>query len=384
MNVNAIPQVYISPTVVARAVHDCKSERAPKRTADANKWRNEVYECLLDAAMDDMAEQFISCSDPPTFKTRRTDPELPANAKTVFYCPHCKDGKVYMETCHLRICPECSHRLAARLVARYVPALVALADRKHHSFRTRKIELTTPFDLMDGVFSVVETHELNVDEPKARLRAMFSAAVRVFDAVLDDDWRKSQGLILAAEYGLHGRKLHFHVLHYGQFIPYEDLSSVWESETGGACKITWIRAVRGDDAIQKAIAETLKYCVKFWKETKAGIERIDAVLVPVLASVLAGQRRVRTYGLLYKVPDPEDNPLCCNVCGMGLERWTVTEWNVYRQTGWTPQEYDEALAGELNLRLGNKSGRSPPEIGNRPPPIEQKSLPGWGKQAVWR
>lgn len=375
MNVNAIGQIYIDPSVIMRAVHDCASERAPKRTAESLKWRNEVYEWLSNAEMSDMAEQFIECSDPPVFKTRKTDPELPTNAKTVYYCPACGTGKVYMETCHLRICPECAHRLAARLVARYAPVLTDLAASGHPSYSVRKIELTTPYHLMDGAFSVFETHELNVDEPRARLRDMFAAALRVFDTLLRPGWRMSQALAIAAEYGPRGDKLHFHILHYGEFIPKRKLTEVWQAETGGVCQINWIKRVP-DDNVQASVSETFKYVVKFWKQKKDGtVIRVKAEIVPTLAKVLKGQRRVRTYGLLYGVPEPEPEPLRCSVCGMELVRWTPIEWDVYCKTGWTPAEYDAARAG-LDLRPGNNfAGRDPPENKNAPS-YRQTTLPG--------
>ena len=139
--------------------------------------------------------------------------------------------------------------------------------------------------------------------------------------------------------------------------------------------------MKGDD-IQKSVSETFKYAVKFWKQTKSGETiRVNPVLVPVLASVLKGQKRVRTYGLLYGVPEPDDCNMHCNVCGVELLRWSAMEWDIYRMTGWTPAEYDSERAGTLDLRHGNNFGREPPENVGCAPILQQTTLPGIGAQS---
>jgi len=90
---------------------------------------------------------------------------------------------------------------------------------------------------------------------------------------------------------------------------------------------------------------------------------------------------VRTYGLLYGVPEPEDCNLCCNVCGVQLIRWSAMEWDIYRMTGWTPEQYDAERAGTLDLRLGNNFGREPPENVGCAPIHQQTTLPGIGAQS---
>ena len=168
-------------------------------------------------------------------------------------------------------------------------------------------------------------------------------------------WRKNQGFIVADEFGETGEKLHFHILFYGQWIDNKErngfpLSSAWRKVTDGDCEVTYIAGILAED-LHAELMETLKYVCKFWKRDPdtGEVSRLSPTSMVTLHKLLKGQRRVRTYGLFYRVPVALNRRPECPDCGETMHRMTSIEYNIWLSTGWLPQEQT------LYLRTGNKS-----------------------------
>lgn len=344
------------------------------------EWRGEVYQALKDAAMDNEAEAFWSCAggDPVVWAKKAPAPDAHKNVKSNYVCGECCQVKLIKETCHLRICPDCARRASARFIERFMPVAEYLIPKMSGAMRFRKIVLTTPFSLTDD----------DVDSQYRRLKKLVP---KVFDELLPDGWRRYQGFIVADEFGAKGKKLHFHILFFGQYIDQSKqggfkLSRAWNKVTGGSCKVAYIKQVKPND-VRGEILETLKYTTKFWKRGVDGdIERLEPSLVPTLASVLKGSRRVRSYGVFYRVPQPDRRPVTCPDCNIEMIRLSQVEYEIYFETGWLPED------AELYLRIGNKSpGRgvvganAPPGLPLRLPDKKSKPvqspIPGWQLQS---
>lgn len=326
----------------------------PKIEQAYQQWRNEVYELLIDADFP-RAGEFLNCSCFASVKAS-SDVSLPTgdNARSVFVCSGnpAHDYDVRLFTCHQRICPDCAHRFSARLLARYVPPALDYIAAHNPSFRLRKIELTTPFSLFDPAIEF-------------RYKQMQQAVIQCFDMVLGSGWRKTQGLIVNDEFGEDGYRLHFHIIHAGPFVGKDELTQAWKAVTGGTCEVTWIKGVTSANP-ERALIEAMKYAVKMWHRDKDGnILRTDPAIVARLATLLHGKRRVRTYGIFYKVPEPEREPQCCEQCGAPMERWKLLEYRIFQETGYLPAEFDRLRRGEpLDLKLGNNFCNDPPNLGD--------------------
>lgn len=338
--------------------NNCSSLTVPSDNGSAGSyqdWRSEVWQALSDAGLSKESEAFWRCGgDDARFSTHYPLPvDLHSNFKSLFVCDQHPEHEVVVcrETCHLRICPDCARRAAARLIARYVPVALELAKNAPPGYRMRKIVLTTPIDLRDP--------EVKIKIASARLNVP-----QLFDKLLPPGWRTSQGFICADEFGPHGGKLHFHILFYGQFISNKakdgyPLANAWSELTGGECYVTHISSVNYED-LEHELIETVKYVTKFWKTDETGaLVRLSPDLAVALLRSLRGSRRVRSYGVFFGLPALASDPLTCPECGGTVSRWTPLQWNIFCETGWRPDEQSRLLI----LRPGNKS---PPERGELP------------------
>jgi len=172
-------------------------------------------------------------------------------------------------------------------------------------------------------------------------------------------WKTEQGFLVGAEFGEEGHKLHYHIIHYGQYLDHAKISSMWRELTGGDAYVTWVKGFpyKGH-TIEETLREVLKYCVKFYStdKTTGEITAIPAHLMPMLAKVLERSRRIRTYGLFYKVPEPDRRNHLCATCGLEMIGIPVDYFVTYCNTGFLPLEWKAQISGDgLYLRPADKS-----------------------------
>lgn len=332
-----------------------QTKAAAERSEDYLAWRVDVAAALAAAGHAEAAELFLNCADPDQFFSIPFDQALPAGLIGVYVCSSEVEHKVkpVVATCQLRICPDCAHRQTARLLDRYVPVLLDLEASGPDSFSVKHITLTTPVGLDDP-------------DCKEQIKKLMQAVPAAFDQVLPKDWRGDQGLLYAFEFGEEGRKLHFHCIFYGQYIPQADLAAAWNTATDGLARVVWIEQIHHDPdqgrTLEQAVAEVAKYATKLAKRDSEGrMKYMQPDQVVKLHEVLTGLRRVRSYGVLYKIEQPEEKPHVCPCCGAAMIRLNRVEWDIWVQTGWLPNEVNQALrAVNLNLILGNNFSNGPP------------------------
>lgn len=335
-------------------------------------WRNAVYESLIDANMHKDAQRWLTCEtfNRVTWHSETTNHVLPEAAQYVMVCsehPKQHPKVIQKHTCGLRYCPTCATRFSARFIARYVPHITHIANQPGNR-RLRHIILTTPFSLEDP-------------DIKERYKAHQRFVRDVMDEVQPDGWREKQGYLACDEFGETGFKLHTHILHYGRYIQKDKITTAMTRISGGECEINYVRGVAADaDAIEKSIKETLKYCTKFWREDDNGERKmIDPYLMPLLAHVLKGQRRVRSYGVFYGINEELINELPgeCETCGSSMVKVWRKDWQPFVETGFTWKEIEsEVISGDLDLKPANKSILHDAHIGDKPPP-KQSILPNF-------
>lgn len=325
-------------------------------------WRADVYEALSDAGQEETAERWLSCSETPVTKiTAKPGAKIPATAEVVFVCSgdHTHECEVYAQTCDLRICPDCARRHAARLAARYTPKMLELLHQHHRSYRFRLVTFTLPFSLEDT--DIREKYLAGFDQVNRVMNEMMSPKC--------PDWKKEQGYVVTAEFGADGYKLHYHVIHYGQYLEQGELTRRWFTATDGKAQIVDVRSlVRQGKPLEEAVKEVFKYCVKFFskdKETRE-VKCIPAGLVPVLARVLEGTRRLRAYGVFYNLPEPDGAGHLCEACGSEMVGIPVSYFETFCNTGMLPRElWLRSRDAELLLKPADKSPAkstaSPPE-----------------------
>ena len=338
-------------------------------------WRADVYEALSEAGDEKTAERWLSCSDHPITKINaKPGAKLPANAEMVMVCSgdHTHDAEIVTQTCDLRICPDCARRHAARLAARYTPKMLELLHTHHRTFRFRLVTFTLPYSLEDA-------------DIREKYLAGFDQVYRVMDetmSVKNPDWKKEQGFVVASEFGSEGYKLHYHAIHWGQYLDQGELCRRWFTATDGAAQIVDVRAlVRQGKPIEEAVKEVFKYSVKFFsqdKETRE-VKCIPAHLIPALANVLNQTRRVRAYGVFFNLPEPEPEVHSCETCGQKMIGIPVSYFETYCNTGFLPKEFWlQNRQAELLLKPADKSPvkstASPPEnpIGSRQRQMEME------------
>lgn len=338
------------------------------------QWRNAVYEALIESDMTEDSTRWIDCETVHRSKWSRAGlPEqLPAKTNYVMVCsdkPEFHSKIIQKHTCGLRYCPTCSEMHSARLVSRYVPYITKLAV-KSSRYRLRHIILTTPYSLDDdNIKEKYKQHQKNI--------------LALFDELLPKTWRKKQGFLVGDEFGESGNKLHSHILHFGQYIEKQKLTDAWLKVTGGECQINYVRGIDPDEkSISTAVQEVLKYCTKFWRNDADGNKKmIDPYLIPQLAQVLKGQRRIRTYGLFYGIPkpDPVEKECLCPDCNQPQRKIWRSDWQTFVNTGMTQKKLEFAGKKQsLDSITANKSVSEMAKIREKPPD-KPKMLPIFDK-----
>lgn len=204
------------------------------------------------------------------------------------------------EHCDNRVCPRCASRLSARLLDHYTrPIEDLIAAHPRPGYRLRHIVLTTDVHPMQA------TADIKFDHLSARIEP----TIRDCLCPRHDDesihawhrrWamkKRTIGLLVCAEFGEDGHRLHFHLAYYGPFIPQAVLSQTWEQKTG--YPVVYIHN-RQDHPIADVLRETLKYVTKFAIDGQAA----DPHLIARIHQILFGHRRVRSYGLFFNIPEP--------------------------------------------------------------------------------
>lgn len=342
-----------------------------ERPSTIKAWRNDVYEELELAGLNKIAKRWLSCSENCFTRIKPVEgASLPRSAKRIFVCidDHTHEAEIYSQTCDLRICPECARRHSARMVARYLPKMLELLHQHHPTHRFRHIVFTLPFGLEDP-------------DIRQKLLDGFAQVERVMDALMTPagDWKASQGFLTGSEFGETGYKLHFHVIHYGQYLNQVDLSREWSKQTRGAAQVVFVRGFpyKGK-TIEESLREVLKYATKFYSkdEITGEVKYIPAKLLPVLAKVLEKTRRIRTYGVFYDVPEPDRDTHTCATCNSPMVGIPLDYWTTFVATGFLPLEWKLQAGGAgLHLKPADNShsltsGLAPPDSQN----IRQKQM----------
>lgn len=326
--------------------------------ADDWPWRNLVSKLLIAQGELTQANDFLWCE---------------SNFLGVEVCEtDLLHSKAIPATCHLRYCPHCARRDAARLVHTYTPQVVEIARTSQvKEYRLREIVLTLNVSLY-------------ADDIRAQVASAHKAVAQTFDHFLGGKFSPSnrsrwsepaskfctgEGYIYSLEFGENGHKLHFHILYFGRWISKFKLTEYWEHLTGN--KITWINAVSKSEA---AVAESLKYIAKVSKcfpdpDTGELIERLPSPqFIARLAYVLKNTRRIISRGC-FRGLDPElTEPgedlgeRICKVCGGPAELVSLDLWQI---------KHFDAFHRLLDLRPGNKT-ETPEEtaqVANSPPKV---------------
>lgn len=276
------------------------------------------------------------------------------------------------QTCHLRYCPHCARRDAARLVHTYTPQVVEIARTSQvKEYRLREIVLTLNVSLYaaDIRDQVAIAHKNVAALFDHFLGGKFSPSNRNRWSERASKFYTGEGYIYSMEFGEQGNKLHFHVLYFGRWISKYKMTDEWKKLTG--CFITHIQHVT---ETERAVAESLKYIAKVSKcfpdpETGELIDRLPPPqFIARLAYVLKNTRRIITRGC-FRGLDPEQREpgedlgeRICKVCGGPAELVSVDAWHI---------EYYAKFHRLLDLRPGNKIA-TPDEtaqVANSPPKI---------------
>lgn len=339
-----------------------------QRPESIKSWRADVSEALYDAGLDKVADRWLTCSENPITKINaKSGAKIPANAEMLFVCSgnHMHDAEVVAQSCDLRICPDCARRHSARLAARYTPKMLELLHQHHPTYRFRLVTFTLPYPLTDP------------DIREKYLRG-FDQVAQVMDGIMSEtspDWKSKQGYIVAAEFGAEGYKLHYHCIHYGQYLPQGDLKRRWIEATDKAAEIVDVRSLfRKSESLEKNVKEVFKYAVKFFSKDKitGEVKCIPAEFVPMLARVLSDTRRVRAHGVFFNIPEPQSEIHSCSSCGEKMVGIPVSYFETYCNTGLLPNEYyrrlrEAVLPSKPADKSPTKSTASPPPdpIGSR-------------------
>ena len=348
------------------------------RSTYEKEWRAAVESEFRSAGLGDIADKWHECSDTQRqYWSKKLPPIgiIPQNTKALYVCSNEPSHQIECRfaSCDNRLCPECARRHSARLLARYVPVMTKALHNGKQRFSIRQVVLTT---------------DIHVSDPdlQAKIKLYASKVKPLFDRVIVNskgnrisDWGKSQGMLFGFEFGEDGQHLHFHCLHYGQFLPQDKISEAWKALTGYSVVYVNAKARKNDpvEAIEGAVAETVKYTTKFWKvDVETGEKQyIEPKHVVHIHQALKGQRRFRSYGIFYNVPEPEKEPCTCKVCDSVMVRWKLIDYEIFLNTGFTPHEWDEFCEPDLNLKLANKSPPDKPEQeANSPPQIPVQDI----------
>lgn len=315
--------------------------------------------------MGSIADRWLSCSD--KFVTRlkpSPDAKLPAHSQKVYVCSanHQHEAEIYSQSCDLRICPDCARMHSARLVARYLPKCQDLMHDHETSFRFRTIMFSLPYALTEP-------------DIREKLISGFEQVYEVMDSLMSSrcSWKEKQGFIVTSEFGEKGMKLHYHVIHYGQYLDQSELSRAWNKATGGAAQVVFVRGFPYQGlTVEQTLKEVLKYATKFYSKDKITglVTYLPAQLMPLLAQAIDRTRRVRAYGVFYNLPEPVRSDHLCNTCQAPMRAIPVDYFVTFCNTGFLPLEWKEARTEALlHLKLADNShsltsGLAPPDSRN--------------------
>ena len=242
-------------------------------------------------------------------------------------------AQAIVPSCKLAYCPMCASARSAELLQQYSHIVRDALNASPDDYELRHITLTTPWSINNPqIYNLVNSIWRKAIYCLETLWGLRQRHWATFDFGVLGGW----------EFGGQGLKLHIHLLVLCPWIDAFRLTDCWEEATGGTCKITKVKKVRG---IDNGVAEVTKYATK--------LTELPPQLVPTLHKVLSAKRRIRAYGAfsgqLKTVPS---EPFVCPECGSEL-----------------------VLLPLLNLRLGNNFAE--PSIDNpakssktapRPPP----------------
>ena len=370
-----------SKTISARtlleksASHEETSGEGYKRNYTNREWRKQVTEALYLDNMPHEAELFGHCAERPLQWIPSDKAKLPNDAATVWTCSHDKshDAALFMATCDLRICPDCAARETARLAARYIPHAVDIAMRGGRT-GLRHIVFTTPLGLTSDTPDKISKQ---VDH-YAKLPRIALADVEALGESLGREW-KTLGAIQSEEYGTEGLKLHFHVVHDGNYLPQKQLSEAWQRATNNEASVVYVRKIGNStpEDVQNDVIETLKYSTKFWSTDKetGEVKYLPVNVMPHLLRVLKGRRRIRSWGTFYHLPKPQKDPFLCKECHSEMVRVGTDLWHLWLSHQVTHADYAALKKiSFLQYKLANKSGNKAVISANSPPQWTQKDM----------
>lgn len=274
--------------------------------------------CLESIHHEDTAREFRSCG--------------------VFHMASCRscehDIRPVKISCHVRICPDCGPRAAGRLFERVLPTIEREWERRdRRRWKLRLITLTTrrPAEV---------THAYIVDSYKQLLGGPGS------EGLVRSVWRRrlkveGAGVIAGCETG-HGGMVHVHLLYWGPWIEAERLRSYWEARTGAYIVDVKLLVIDRVKTLRAAVREVVQYPITM-HDNKRRPDGTRPLLAPQLAAwtldAIHGQRRIRCYGVFYKLEDgePDEPTNCCPLCrdtlllvpGKAMSRPAVSLW--YRE-----------------------------------------------------
>lgn len=282
-------------------------------------------------------------------------------------------SKAIPKTCHLRYCPHCARRAAARLVHVYTPQVVEITRSSQvKEYRLRSIVLTMNVSLYaEDIRAQVAAAHKNVAALFDHFcGGKFSPSNRSRWSEPASKYHTGEGYIYSLEFGENGHKLHFHILYFGRWISKYKLSEVWEKQTGNF--ITHIKHVFESEA---AVAESLKYIAKVSKsfpdpETGEIIERLpDPRFIARLCYVLKNTRRIISRGVFRGLDPDQVEPgedlgeRICKTCGAHAELVSIDAWQII---------HFAAYRRLLDLRPGNNSEvpEETAQVANSPPKLQ--------------
>ena len=199
--------------------------------------------------------------------------------------------------CKSRFCFRCARLRSRELVAKYLPVLAVMKNRK---FLTLTLK-----DVPRGKLNAAR-REIVRCLGKLRRRKLFQgvrAGVWALDVTFDGDWH-----------------VHVHVIIDGPYIRQADLSREWAQITAGS-PVVWIEKCRG---LVKASKELLKYVAKFWKID-------DHLAMQELKVAFKGKKQVDCWGAArsgcISGVGSESGGVVCPRCGESFNRltWYVEE-----------------------------------------------------------
>lgn len=336
------------------------------RSGEYIRWRLRVADAYRAQGMVTEGDNFESCSDPSHFFNLQPGDTVPGESVGVVVCSAdpAHVSKAICPSCQYRTCPDCAHRESARLLNRYMPMMRKHLENPRPGWEFKHIVLTTNLAYCD------QGAQEKIDE-------LYKQARGLFEALLKSHQKgpisvSEVGIVISHEFGANGLKFHLHALYYGPWLRQDDISKEWRKRTGNM--VVYIHAIgpgqRHTD-LESAVAEVLKYATKFWRREPNGkVVYVKPEAIPIIHKLLAGTRRVRSWGLFYNAAEPEEESTCPD-CGAPLALLKPDQWDAWSQTGWNPEELRRVLAHDdslFNLKLGNKS---PPD-----------TVPKWRKEPL--